>query len=324
MLWQPQRCFSYLRAPPASSQEVKYLCRCMQHKLQSTTRSIEEHRDIMSAMLKTLYLFTKSDFKSILLPIMFFACAGAGSLHYVQVFRAFFWTWMYLLQFCVSNQSLCPEEDAQNKPFRPIPSGHITIEQARRVRWVLIPVCLAVSTCCGVLVPGITLTIHFILHNELRLDANWITRNVLNALGYCAFDSGASGIVDVDASSHSATATARHLSFMIILTTIHAQDFRDEAGDRNEGRETIPIVMPAAGRLSMPVTLLFWSLVLTVGWCRNIILGATLIGLGVLVGSRFYFVRNPAADRTSYLLYNLWLTLARIVPLITTAGLGKA
>ena len=98
---------------------------------------------------------------------------------------------------------------------------------------------------------------------------------------------------------------ARNLSFMIILTTIHAQDFRDEAGDRNEGRETIPIVMPRVGRLSMPVGLAFWSLILIIGWCRNVVLGGALVGMGILVGSRFYYVRDADADKTSYLLYNV-------------------
>lgn len=171
----------------------------------------------MLSQLKTLYLFTRSDFKSILLPIvrasaarhrpydilsissiqMLFACAGAASLELGQFLRAFFWLWLHLLQFCVSNQSLSPEEDAQNKPFRPIPSRRITVAQARKLRWALIPICLMVSAAYGVFAPGVTLAVHFLLHNELQLDANWITRNVLNALGYCAFDAGASAILGV-------------------------------------------------------------------------------------------------------------------------------
>lgn len=102
-------------------------------------------------------------------------------------------------------------------------------------------------------------------------------------------------------------AAARNLSFMIILTTIHAQDFRDEVGDRTEGRETIPIIMPRAGRLSMPVGLMFWSLVLIIGWCRSVALGTALVGMAVWVGSRFYFARDADSDKTSYLLYNVSL-----------------
>lgn len=33
--------------------------------------------------------------------------------------------------------------------------------------------------------------IGILLHNELRLDAHWFTRNVLNAIGYATFDAGA-------------------------------------------------------------------------------------------------------------------------------------
>ena len=128
---------------------------------------------------------------------MVFACAGATNVELGQFLRAFFWLWLHLLHFCVSNQSLSPEEDAQNKPFRPIAAGRITVAQARKLRWVLIPICLTVSAAYGVLYPSITLAVHFLLHNELKLDANWITRNLLNALGYCAFDAGTSGILGI-------------------------------------------------------------------------------------------------------------------------------
>ena len=33
--------------------------------------------------------------------------------------------------------------------------------------------------------------IGILLHNELRLDSHWFTRNVLNAVGYATFDAGA-------------------------------------------------------------------------------------------------------------------------------------
>ncbi|KAI0065532.1 hypothetical protein BV25DRAFT_1798511, partial [Artomyces pyxidatus] len=55
------------------------------------------------------------------------------------------WTWLHLLQFCVSNQSANPEEDALNKPWRPIPSRRISVSATHVLRWVLLPICFALS-----------------------------------------------------------------------------------------------------------------------------------------------------------------------------------
>ena len=89
------------------------------------------------------------------------------------------------------------------------------------------------------------------------------------------------------------------------MTTIHAQDFQDEAGDRAEKRRTIPIVMPVLGRLSMPVTLILWSLGLGEAWCLAVSYRVALLAMGLLVGARFYALRFPEADKTSYRLYNV-------------------
>ena len=105
--------------------------------------------------------------------------------------RSALWTWLYLLQFCVSNQSLSPDEDALNKPWRPIPAGRISVRQATTLRWTLLPLCLFLSFAYGILAVGAVLMIGILLHNELRLDSHWFTRNVLNAIGYATFDAGA-------------------------------------------------------------------------------------------------------------------------------------
>ena len=115
-----------------------------------------------------------------------------------------------------------------------------------------------------------------------------------------------------------------------MFTTIHAQAFRDEEGDRKEKRRTIPIVMPEIGRLSMPVGLMAWSIVLG-ALSLSSALGASLLAIGGMVGLRFYYLRTVEADNRSYLLYNvrhtsltpvslpltsvkIWLAAARISP----------
>ncbi|KZV67417.1 hypothetical protein PENSPDRAFT_654071 [Peniophora sp. CONT] len=264
---------------------------------------------------RTVYLFTKSDMKTILFPIALFAWCTAPKLTLTSFARSFIWIWLHLLQFCVSNQHLSPHEDALNKPWRPIPGRRITIRHATILRWLLLPICLAFSAAHRVFPIGVTLAVGIFLHNEMRLDSHWFTRNVLNAIGYAVFDAGATVIARTDPSFElsSMALAAHYLSIAIVFTTIHAQDFRDEVGDRQERRRTIPIVMPEAGRLSMPIGLLAWSLAL--GMLRlSPVIRVSLIGMGGLVGLRFYCLRTAEADKTSYLLYNLWLAIARISP----------
>ena len=104
------------------------------------------------------------------------------------------WTWLFLLQFCISNQSLSIDEDSRNKPWRPIPSRRITIFHSLILRRTLLPVCIVISALNNIAAVGIVLTLGILLHNELRLDSHWFTRNVLNALGYAVFDAGATAI----------------------------------------------------------------------------------------------------------------------------------
>ncbi len=108
--------------------------------------------------------------------------------------NAFFWTWLNLLQFTVSNQSLNPTEDARNKPYRPIPAGRLTQAQAKTLRWTLLPLCLLLSYYHDILPVGLFFALGVLLHNELKYDSQPFTRNALNAFGYATFDYGATMI----------------------------------------------------------------------------------------------------------------------------------
>ena len=104
------------------------------------------------------------------------------------------WTWLHLLQFCVSNQSLDPDEDSSNKPWRPIPSGLISVDAARHLRWMLLPLCLSVSVRLEAYWQGISLALAFLAHNEFGLHSHLFMRNICNAWGYASFNAGAFAI----------------------------------------------------------------------------------------------------------------------------------
>ena len=105
--------------------------------------------------------------------------------------RIIFWIWLHLLQFCVSNQCVNPEEDAVNKPWRPIPAGRITVSQAQNLRWVLVASCLLLSLYRGILPASVLLCLSTIVYNDLGFHGHIILRSICNAVGYAGFELGA-------------------------------------------------------------------------------------------------------------------------------------
>ena len=98
------------------------------------------------------------------------------------------------------------------------------------------------------------------------------------------------------------------INALIILTTIHAQDFCDEIGDRLEKRQTIPIVWPEASRTIILLGTVAWSFGLLRITAINSLYATAFFGFGVLVGMRFYFQRDADSDRLSYDYYNVSYT----------------
>jgi len=105
---------------------------------------------------------------------------------------------------------------------------------------------------------------------------------------------------------------------LIILTTIHAQDFYDEIGDRLQGRKTLPIVWPEASRTLMLVMTLTWSLGLLSISPVNYLYATAFFYLGALVGMRFYFQRDIVSDTSSYLYYNVSMLIPSATLLSST------
>lgn len=106
--------------------------------------------------------------------------------------KAIFWLWLHLLQFDVSNQSLSPEEDEQNKRWRPIPAKRVTVRQARILRWLLVPICLTVSSLytLPILYASVSLIFFTLIYNEFAGGSHWLVRNVVNACGAASFEVG--------------------------------------------------------------------------------------------------------------------------------------
>lgn len=157
----------------------------------------------------TLFLFTKDDIKTTIVPVVSYSIpaseilselrlktvlAAASSLtSLAHLPRVIFWTWLHLLQINLANQIINPEEDRLNKSSRPIVSDKITLYNAQILRWMSIPICLAVSMHYSSLLFYVSLTLATmtIIYNELGGHLNWIARGILLSIGYALFEIGA-------------------------------------------------------------------------------------------------------------------------------------
>ncbi|PPQ66605.1 hypothetical protein CVT24_006916 [Panaeolus cyanescens] len=259
----------------------------------------------------TLFLFSKSDIKTTLIPVSFFALGAAPlspTRRFAHAIQAIFWIYLHLFQFNLANQVRDPEEDRQNKPWRPLPSGRITLKNAYRLKKLAIATCLFVSWCYGyrVLRTSAFFSILIPAYHELHGDSHWLSKNLMNAVGYACFASGSTLIASKDRSQLDFTGTlAISVISAILATTIQAQDFQDVEGDSLVGRKTLPIVFPNLSRLTPIVTLLLWSFYLTSIWEINTLATVAFFTLALVVGTRYYLWRSVKDDQMSYFLYNV-------------------
>ncbi|KZV62337.1 hypothetical protein PENSPDRAFT_758779 [Peniophora sp. CONT] len=267
---------------------------------------------------KTIHLFVQADYKTVILPvtlISYFATPHTSPLHFS---RSIIWAFIQLLYFCIANQVFDPEEDALNKPWRPIPAGRISVRGANILRAVILPVCIALSWNWGVLPQCFVLVALGSVYNDFNLGAHWAPRHASVAIMYGALNSGAAHVAcDICPHGLDTVNLFRHtLNALVILTTIQAADFRDAEGDAARGRSTIPLRWPSLARLSMPALMIVWSAVVCAVSSAQLVVEATLLLMGLATGMRFQYLTTPKQDRRSYLWYDLWLCVAQVLPFV--------
>ena len=92
----------------------------------------------------------------------------------------------------------------------------------------------------------------------------------------------------------------------MIFTTIQTQDFKDVDGDILVGRQTLPILLPTASRLTTSLLVPLWSLFFAYCYpAASPAVSRAAVMLGAVVGTRFWFERTRDGDKRSYLLYNV-------------------
>lgn len=287
--------------------------------------------------LHTLWLFTFSDFKTMLGPETVFGIVSslAGpvlttdkSPRLEEVLRrlphTIIWAWINLLPFDIDNQRRPSsiQEDRINKPWRPLPSGRITPAQAQRLMQISYPMAILASAYLGGLQESIELMFLGWLYNELGwANDSCILRNFANALGFVWWGSGAFSVaVNINHSTTSMHSSAyQWLSIIggIVFTTIHMQDMPDQAGDRAISRSTVPLVIgDRPARWTIAVGVLFWTWFCPAFWRLHLGGYVFQVVTGSIIVVRVLLYTSLEADKLTFKFWNLWMVGLYCLPLV--------
>jgi 4-hydroxybenzoate polyprenyltransferase len=105
-------------------------------------------------------------------------------------------------------------------------------------------------------------------------------------------------------------------STLVVLLTVHAQDFADVNGDRRSGRRTLPIIAPEGSRIYMLCALPLLSFVLASIWSLGPLSSLLFVSMGSWVGIRYYLVRDEIRDQANYRLYNVCILCSYLLCLL--------
>ncbi|KAG1734498.1 UbiA prenyltransferase family [Suillus lakei] len=277
--------------------------------LATTLRSVLRH-------FKTAWLFTRSDFKTVIFPVMIFATVVSPRRNPLALSGALCWLWFHLFQFNASNQSYSAHEDVLNKPWRPVPSGRISVKDSRALRWGLMVFCLGLSSLFSlhVVITSGVYTVLLIMHDDLHLSHHPIFKNLCNAGGFLTYELGSSLILSGGSSLDRTSIKALSCSAFVIIMTIHAQDFADINGDRRSGRRTLPIVAPEGSRIYMLCALPLFSFALASFWSLGPFSSVLFVSMGSWVGLRYFLFRDKIRDESNFCLYIIWFMGVHLLP----------
>ncbi|KAI1436710.1 UbiA prenyltransferase family-domain-containing protein [Xylaria sp. CBS 124048] len=300
----------------------------------SDSRPTSKYRSL-PYQLTTLFLFTKSDFKTVILPQSVFALSlvfsapeaarlyhpnGRGEMA-LRIGYMLAWIWLHLLIEDVANQSIDNSiiEDSVNKPWRPIPAGRLSALEARSLLRVAVVAAMALSVFLHSLLPSTTLMTVVWLYNDLDgCSTGPIMRNALNAAGLACFGWGAvSVLLDGQLGEGNTARDWMVLTAVIVLTTVHVQDLPDMEGDRARNRQTAPLVYGEAWtRWTVAVLTCFWSVVCSAFWRVSIPYAMAPLGIAMAMSAVILLSKSQPLDEVGWKLWCLWVSVLFLLPLL--------
>ena len=154
----------------------------------------------------------------------------------------------YIYCFDIANQTSSVEEDALNKPKRPIPSGLLSVRGAY-IRWIISWILILVVgyACTGSQVglwnaAGWLLNI-WVHYGPLKRCHTIVGKNTFTPIGTILMFRMLQYITLGD-QAHPRNDIVIYLTPIWFVFTIHLQDIHDIAGDLASGRSTLPIKFP--------------------------------------------------------------------------------
>ncbi|KAI1461568.1 UbiA prenyltransferase family-domain-containing protein [Annulohypoxylon moriforme] len=292
--------------------------------------------------LKTIWLFTYSDMKTIMFPQSIFGAITAyaacmfGQPHVshgtigwllVRYPLALFWTWSNLLPFNIFNQfsEEAIEEDRINKPWRPLPSGMISREQAASIMWKHYVAAIIISSNIGGLRQTLSLIFLGTWYNACGgADKSFIIRNLINAAGILSFATGAMEV----ALGNTLLMNEPSIQWMsilasVIFTTVQTQDLYDMEGDSIRNRKTMPLVIGDSWtRWYTALTISIFSVVCPAYWSMRWYGFVTPLLLGAFITTRTLKWRTPKADKRTFQIWNAWLVSIYFLPVVRYLDIG--
>lgn len=306
-----------------------------------TSLSKPHSRSLPSEVLHkiyNLYLFTASDFKTVVYPkaivgvlnglsLQFSASAPDADTKTQVLYRiplVFLWIWLNLFPFNINNQRQEDAiiEDSANKPWRPMPSKVFTPNTAFKVMLAGYAVAFATSFYLGALTPSLVLLGLGIAYNDLHFaDRSCITRNLNNAGLYLGFITGAS-MTAIGGDALNAKALQWFaLLYVTVFTTGHMQDIPDQIGDAARGRHSVPLVIgDTAGRWTVAIGTLFWSVALPMFWEVKWWGYAPVLTLATWVVGRVLGKRTVEEDDVTFVIWNAWISVVYTLPFLKSLG----
>ncbi|GKT48192.1 fumagillin beta-trans-bergamotene synthase af520 [Colletotrichum spaethianum] len=282
---------------------------------------------------KTLYLFTRSDIKTVLAPQIIFILSAVLSRQPLTTVQsetmpeavqrlplAIVWIWLNLVVCGISNQRLENSiiEDGLNKPWRPLAAKRLTPEQAQRLLLGMIPLVVGTSAVLGGFKPTLSMMTLLWMYNDLDGSSiNIWARNAINTGGIMCFSAGSLEVLSRGELLPKSWAWIG-LTGAAIATTVQALDFPDMEGDRARGRKTIPLLYgETVARGGLVAMVLIWSIVCPMFWELRPVFWAAPVGVGILMAVLTMFRRDEKSDNVVAKLWCLWISVLYILPLFT-------
>ncbi|KAK0672540.1 UbiA prenyltransferase family-domain-containing protein [Cercophora samala] len=284
--------------------------------------------------VQSIWLFTRSDLKTIVVPQSAFGIinAIASSSDWSEVLGrvplVIFWVWINLLPFAIDNQRQAEAilEDRHNKPWRTMPSKRMTEQQAKTLMLFLYPVALFTSLWLGGTRQCLALMVLGYGYNDLNLaDWSWVSRNIINAFGFCCFASGALEVTmefSLSFSGEEDQTVVRWLAMIggIVFSTVQTQDMADQVGDRLRGRKSMPLALgDGPARWITAVPMVGWSIICPWFWGVGVVVHVAVACLGLFIAYRTLTWRSIEADRRTFQLWNMWMACLYSLPLLSAS-----